>query len=101
MLLARLSIGVREKASPPRRLLQRASTPIAQGAIAANQRVGGAVVAELGLGLAGELGGGAPGQHLAQLHAPLVERVDTPHHALDEGGVLVQRYQRAERVRGE
>src|SRR5699024_2033000 len=35
-------------------------------------------------------------QLLAQLHAPLVEGVDAPHHALHEGDVLVQRDQLAQ-----
>src|SRR4051812_38484655 len=29
-------------------------------------------------------------QHLAQLHAPLIERVDVPDRALDENAVLIQ-----------
>ena len=36
------------------------------------------------------------GQHLAQLHAPLVEAVDAPQRAADEHPVLVQREQRAQ-----
>ena len=36
------------------------------------------------------------GEHLAQLHAELVERVDVPDHALREDAVLVQRDQRAQ-----
>ena len=43
---------------------------------------------------AAQFGGDAFGQHLAQLHAPLVERVDVPDHALGEHAVLVQRHQR-------
>ena len=37
------------------------------------------------------------GQLLAELHAPLVKRVDAPDDALDEYLVLVQRDQLAER----
>src|ERR1700733_10196608 len=32
-------------------------------------------------------------QHLAQLDAPLVERIDVPDRALREYGVLIERYQ--------
>ena len=39
------------------------------------------------------------GQLLAQLHAPLVERVDAPDHALREDLVLVHREQHAQRPR--
>ena len=39
---------------------------------------------------AGELGGDAVGQLLAELDAPLVEAVDPPHDALDEHEVLVE-----------
>ena len=40
-----------------------------------------------------------PGQGLAQLHPPLVEAVDPPHHPLDEDRVLVQGHQHTERTR--
>src|SRR3546814_10804157 len=36
-----------------------------------------------------------------QLHAPLVEGVDVPDHALHEHAVLVKRHQRTQRVRSE
>jgi len=58
-------------------------------------------VVEFGVVPAGDLGGGALGQRLAQLHAPLVERIDVPDHALHEYAVLVQRDQCAQRVRRE
>ena len=51
------------------------------------------VIVEGGHDLLGEL--------LAELDAPLVVGVDTPHDALDEGDVLVERDERAERVRRE
>ena len=43
------------------------------------------------LGRARQLAGDPRREDLAQLHAPLVERVDAPDHALDEHLVLVQR----------
>ena len=43
----------------------------------------------------------ALGQHLAQLHAPLIERADVPDGALGEDIVLVERDQLAERFRRE
>ena len=46
--------------------------------ISPNQRIGRAVVLERGLLLIGELRDDALGQHLAELDAPLVERVDVP-----------------------
>ena len=50
-----------------------------------------------GSALPRELRDDALGQHLAQLDAPLVERVDVPDHALREHDVLVERDQLAER----
>ena len=38
---------------------------------------------------------------LAQLDAPLVEGIDTPHGTLDEGDVLVQGNQGAQNARGQ
>src|SRR2546421_7380275 len=67
--------------------------------IASNQRVGRRVVRELGLGLALELGDDPLRQRLAELDAPLVERIDAPDDALSEDTVLVKRHQRAERAR--
>ena len=46
-----------------------------------------------------QLGDDPLGQHLAQLHAPLVERIDVPDRALGEDAVLVERDQLAERCR--
>ena len=68
-------------------------------AIAADQRVGRAVVLELWLRRAFELGNDALGERLAQLHAPLVEGIDLPDRALREDAVLVERDQLAERCR--
>jgi len=42
-----------------------------------------------------------PGQDLAQLHAPLVEAVDIPDHALYQGLVFVQGDQGAQGGRGQ
>src|SRR4249919_1519394 len=70
-------------------------------AVAPDQGVGRAVVAELRLLLGLELGNDRHGQGLAQLDPPLVEGVDAPDRPLDEDAVLVERDQRAERVRVE
>src|SRR4051812_891278 len=43
-----------------------------------------------------QLGQDAACQALAELHAPLVEAVDLPKHALDEGLVLVERQKGAQ-----
>ena len=59
-------------------------------AVAADQIVGRAVVLELRLGRALELGDDALGQDLAQLHAPLIEGIDLPDRALGEDAVLVE-----------
>src|SRR3954468_23609635 len=71
---------------------------VAQAAIAADQCVGRAVVRERRLALARQLGADALRQHLAELDAPLVERIDVPDHALHEDAVLVERDQCAEDV---
>src|SRR4051794_26998094 len=52
--------------------------------VAADQGVGGGVVGELRLALRLELGDDPLGEHLAELDAPLVERVDVPDHPLGE-----------------
>src|SRR5262249_61171856 len=43
----------------------------------------------------------ALGQHLTQLNTPLVKRIKVPDCALSENGVLVERYQLAQRFRSE
>src|SRR6185369_8473758 len=63
----------------------------AAAAIAPDLRVGRAVVTELGLGRARQLRDDALREHLAELDAPLVERIDVPHDPLDEDAVLVER----------
>src|SRR5277367_3973554 len=73
----------------------------AQVAIAANQRVGGTVMLELGLRGTFQLGNNRLGEDLAQLHAPLIERVDVPDRALSEHVVFVEGDQASERARGE
>ena len=51
--------------------------------IALDQRIGGAVVGQRVAYRRGfQLGSSALRQRLAQLHAPLVERIDVPDHAL-------------------
>ena len=65
-------------------------------AIAADQRVGRAVVARAsGSAALVELRDDALREHLAELDAPLVERVDVPDRALREDAVLVERDERA------
>src|SRR5256885_7023114 len=70
-------------------------------AVVADERVGRAVVRQLGIAGGGQLGDDAVGQGLAELDAPLIERVDPPDRALREDLVLVERDQRAERGRRE
>src|SRR5262245_31839122 len=69
--------------------------------IAPYERVGRAVVLEVRIARAGQLGDDSIGQHFAKLDAPLVERVDLPDHALGEDAVLVERDQLAERLRSQ
>src|SRR6202035_4045418 len=57
-------------------------------AIAADEGGGGTVVFELRFGDAFQLGDDSLGERLAQLDAPLVERIDIPHRALGEHAVL-------------
>src|SRR3546814_12072110 len=68
-------------------------------AVAPDQFVGGTVVAQLRQARGGQFACGPLRQHLAQLHAPLVEGVDVPDHALHEHAVLVKRHQRTQRDR--
>src|SRR4029453_13410530 len=55
-----------------------------QPAVAADEGIGGAVVCERRLLRACQLGDDMAGQHLAQLHAPLIEGVNVPDGALRE-----------------
>src|SRR6185295_6525276 len=86
---------------PQARAGARRSVGAAQAAVAADQRVGGGVVPERGLVSALELRRDPAGERLAQLHAPLVERVDPPDGALHEHLVLVERDEAAEGGRSE
>ena len=52
-----------------------------------------------GHGLVVQFGQNRLGQLLAQLHAPLIEGVDVPDHALRKDLVFVHRHQAAERAR--
>src|SRR5215831_7382253 len=70
-----------------------------QPAVAADQSISGAVVCERRLLSAFQLGDDMAGQHLAQLHAPLIEGVDVPDGALREDAVLIECHERAERLR--
>src|SRR5262249_8897097 len=72
---------------------------LAQLPVTADQRVGRAVMGELGIGGTLQLGNDAHRENLAELHAPLVERVDSPDRPLGENVVLVKRHQPSERRR--
>src|SRR5262249_2952989 len=67
-----------------------------QPAVAADQGISGAVVCERRLLNAFQLGDDVAGQHLAQLHAPLIEGVDVPDGALREDAVLIECHERAD-----
>src|SRR5215470_9200527 len=69
--------------------------------MAADQRVSRAVVPERRLRRTLELGDDALRELLPEFDAPLVERVDVPDHTLREHAVLVERDERAERLRRE
>src|SRR3954466_12838723 len=56
---------------------------VATAAVASDQGIGRAVVGELA-GVVDELGGDPLGERLAELDAPLIERVDAPDDALRE-----------------
>mmetsp|Transcript_51742 Transcript_51742/g.117856 ORF Transcript_51742/g.117856 Transcript_51742/m.117856 type:complete len:339 (-) Transcript_51742:765-1781(-) len=74
------------------------------GEVVGHEAGGARVEAAQGLGLvagAGEGGARLLGQHFAQLHAPLVERVDVPHEALDGNAVFVEAEELAEHVRAQ
>ena len=58
--------------------------------VAADQVVGRTVVLELRFGLALQFRNDALRQHLAELDAPLVERINVPDDALGEDAVLVE-----------
>src|SRR6516165_9884133 len=63
----------------------------------ADQRICRTVVTKLGLCFAFEFGDDVQRQYLAELDAPLVERVDVPYRALSEDAVLVEGHELAER----
>src|SRR5262249_37180633 len=68
--------------------------------VAPDERLGRAVVVrQIGLAVRLELGDDALRQHLPELDAPLVERVDAPDDALCEHAVLVERDEGPERRR--
>jgi len=64
--------------------------------IAANQGIGRTVMLEVRFRRGLELRNDVFRQHLAQLHAPLIERIDAPDRALREHAVLIERDQLAE-----
>src|SRR5262249_56285170 len=73
------------------------SGSLLEAAIAADQVVGRTVMTKFGLGFAFELRDDALSQHLAELDAPLIKRVDVPDDALGENAVLVQRNKLSQR----
>src|SRR6266446_2700047 len=70
-------------------LFKRGSRRFFELAVVADQRIRRTVVAKLALCFAVEFGDDAQSQHLAELDAPLVERVDVPDCALGKDAVLV------------
>lgn len=72
----------------------------AVSAVPRQQCVSGGI-AGIWLYLTGDCWQQVAGLLLTQFHTPLVEGVQTPDNALDEGDVLVQRNQRADCIRGE
>src|SRR5215470_9802929 len=81
--------------------IQSALRSALQGPVAADERVGRGVVAELGFGGALQLRDDRHRQRLAEFDAPPVERVDVPDGPLREYAVLVERDERTEGVRGQ
>src|SRR5216110_904139 len=73
------------------------SLPPSAVSVAPDERVGGRVMGEPWFGIGLELAGDARREHLAELDAPLVERVDVPDRSLHQDAVLVQRDELAER----
>src|SRR5437870_13619470 len=65
----------------------------------ADQGICRAIVMQVWLAWILELRRNARGQLLAELDAPLIERVDVPDDTLGKNAVLVQRHELAERVR--
>src|SRR5215472_14425644 len=73
----------------------------AQAAIAFDQRVGRAVVLQVGFPLALQFRNDTLGQYFTQLDTPLIERVDVPDRALGKDIVFVERDECPERMRGQ
>src|ERR1039458_8089734 len=72
-----------------------------QFSITADQVIRRTVVFEHGCRLVLKFGNDSLGEHLAQLDAPLIERINVPNRALREYAVLVKRDQLAEHFRRE
>ena len=70
-------------------------------AVVLDESAGGLILRLQGLGRALDGGEDLLGQDLAQLDAPLIEGVDTPHGTLNKGDVLVQGDQLAQDRRGQ
>src|ERR1700731_1601686 len=94
-------MGERRRGSTERASLHCPSRLALELVVTADQVVGRTVMAELGLGLALELGDDALSQNLAEFDAPLIERIDVPNGALGEHAVLVERNQLSQRRRGQ
>ena len=83
----------------PRRAPRRLS--LAVRGVVLEQSAGRGILRREGLGVALDRGGDLQRKLLAELDAPLVERVDAPDHTLREGDVLVQRDELTEHARSE
>src|SRR6516225_8693825 len=75
------------------------SLRLLETAVASDQTVGRTIVVEHGLSLVLKFGNDALCQNLAQLDAPLVERINIPQDALGEYGVFVKGDQLAQACR--
>src|SRR5690349_14247385 len=76
----------------------RSSWSLLELPVAPYQVVRRAIMSKSGFHLALEFRNDALGQHLAQLDAPLIERVDVPDGALGEDTMLVEGDELAERL---
>src|SRR4051794_21106837 len=84
-----LQIGPYLWVSAPRRGNRRLPGPAVRP-VAADQRVGRAIVVQIRLLRAVQFRQDPLREHLAEFHAPLVERVDVPDRALREHTVLIE-----------
>src|SRR3954468_13067140 len=82
--------------SPQNTSCYRPSNASGERAIASDERIGRAVMLEVGRVCALQFRQDSYGQYLAQFHAPLVEGIDVPYRALGEDTVFVKRNELAE-----